>query len=99
MNQFPPAPLNRNPALNLFGRFQPQTGDQQQQRVRQIEAMMAGQGAAQSVGQGIGQMVGGMALGSAKRGAAFPGAPAGGQPSFMTGLMNFMTGGHNGGLF
>ena len=100
---FPPAPAGgMNPAFNLFSRLQQPGGqnpDKRQQLVKQLEAMITGQGPAQNVDQGIGQMMSGAALGIAKRNAAFPQAPGGGAPSFGTGLMNFFTGGRNGGLY
>ncbi|MGD9476959.1 hypothetical protein [Shinella sp. G-2] len=64
-----------------------------------LARMIIGQGPAQNVGQGIGQLMAGLSLGIDRRNAAFPPAPGGAQPSFMTGLRNFVTGGHNGGLF
>ncbi len=57
---------------------------------------------AQNAAEGWGQMAAGIGLGLSKfrdQNKAFPAAPGGGQPSFMTGLANFFTGRHNGGLF
>lgn len=108
---FPPAPTGgmsatsstgMNPSFSLFSRLQSPAGqntNKRQKLVKDLEAMIMGQGPAQNVGQGIGQLMSGVALGVARRNAAFPEAPGGAAPSFKTGLMNFFTGGHNGGLF
>jgi hypothetical protein len=107
---FPPAPTDgmngtptggANPSFNLFSSLQRgnMTPEQRQRRVQDISAMIMGQGPAQNVGQGIGQLMSGVALNIAKRDAAFPQAPGGGQPSFMTGLRNLFSGGNNGGLY
>lgn len=66
---------------------------------QEIASMILGQGPAQNVGQGFGQLAAGMSLGLNKRKSPFPAAPGGAQPSLMTGLANFFTGGRNGGLY
>lgn len=68
------------------------------QKRQQIANMIMGQ-QPQTVGGGLGQLIGGIALNIGNRNSAFPQAPGGGTPSFRTGLMNFFTGGRNGGLY
>ena len=76
------------------------SGSQDMDKKRQeIARMIMGQGPAQNVGQGFGQLATGISLGMGKRKSPFPTAPGGAQPSIMTGLRNFFTGGHNGGLY
>lgn len=97
---YPPAPTNgMSPSFSLFRGLQQQPLNQRQQLVNRIQAQIMGQGPAQNVGEGLGQIMSGVALNIAKRNAAFPEAPGGGSPSFGTGLMNFFTGGRNGGLY
>jgi hypothetical protein len=72
------------------------------QRKQAIIQQIMGQGAPapQNVGQGVGQglnsLMGGFALQKHNQGA-FPTAPGGKKPGFMSGLMNMF--GNNGGLY
>ncbi|WP_085032304.1 hypothetical protein [Ensifer aridi] len=66
---------------------------------KRLQAEIMGQPLPQTVGGGMGMLGAGLAAGFAKRNAAFPTAPGGAQPSLMTGLANFFTGGRNGGLY
>lgn len=66
---------------------------------KRLQAQIMGQPLPQTIGGGAGMLGAGLAAGFAKRNAAFPTAPGGAQPSLMTGLANFFTGGRNGGLY
>ncbi|WP_037460663.1 hypothetical protein [Sinorhizobium fredii] len=66
---------------------------------KRLQAQIMGQPLPQSIGGGMGMFGSGLAAALAKRSAAFPTAPGGAQPSMMTGLANFFTGGRNGGLY
>jgi hypothetical protein len=66
---------------------------------KRLQAQIMGQPLPQTIGGGMGMFGAGLAAGLAKRKPAFPTAPGGAQPSVMTGLANFFTGGRNGGLY
>ncbi|PDT47442.1 hypothetical protein CO661_11915 [Sinorhizobium fredii] len=70
-----------------------------EEMAKRLQAQIMGQPLPQSIGGGAGMLGAGLAAGFAKRNAAFPTAPGGAQPSLMTGLANFFTGGRNGGLY
>ena len=64
---------------------------------QQIAEMIMGQ-PAQNMGEGLGQLMAGLSLRYDRQNSAFPPAPGGASPSFMTGLKNFFTMNNNGGL-
>lgn len=74
------------------------SGNARAQLAARLRSQILGQSLPQTVGGGMGMLGAGLAAGFAKRGAAFPAAPGGAQPSMMTGLANFFTGNRNGGL-
>ncbi len=78
-----------------------QNSDDRSDLARRFAMSMLGH-PAQNANEGWGQLAAGIGLGLSKyqeQGKAFPAAPGGGQPSFMTGLANFFTGRNNGGLY
>ncbi|MDK1377092.1 MULTISPECIES: hypothetical protein [unclassified Sinorhizobium] len=66
---------------------------------KRLQAQIMGQPLPQTIGGGMGMLGAGLAANLAKRNAAFPTTPGGGQPSMMTGLANFFSGSRNGGLY
>ncbi|MEY9328240.1 hypothetical protein [Sinorhizobium fredii] len=84
--------------MNGYGGYQGAMPNREEMAKR-LQAQIMGQPLPQSLGGGMGMLGAGLAAGFAKRNAAFPTAPGGAQPSMMTGLANFFTGGRNGGLY
>ncbi|ASP84170.1 hypothetical protein CN221_11100 [Sinorhizobium meliloti] len=85
--------------MNGYGGYQgARPNETREQLAQRLQAQIMGQPLPQSLGGGMGMLGAGLAAGFAKRNAAFPTAPGGAQPSMMTGLANFFTGGRNGGL-
>ncbi len=85
--------------MNGYGGYQgARPNETREQLAQRLQAQIMGQPLPQSLGGGMGMLGAGLAAGFAKRDAAFPTAPGGAQPSMMTGLANFFTGGRNGGL-
>jgi len=85
--------------MNGYGGYQgARPNETRDQLAQRLQAQIMGQPLPQSLGGGMGMLGAGLAAGFAKRNAAFPTAPGGAQPSMMTGLANFFTGGRNGGL-
>ncbi|MDX0250299.1 hypothetical protein [Sinorhizobium meliloti] len=85
--------------MNGYGGYQgARPNETREQLAQRLQAQIMGQAIPQSIGGGMGMLGAGLAAGFAKRNAAFPTAPGGAQPSMMTGLANFFTGGRNGGL-
>ncbi|MDW9908866.1 hypothetical protein GOB14_11810 [Sinorhizobium meliloti] len=70
-----------------------------EQLAQRLQAQIMGQALPQTIGGGMGMLGAGLAANFAKQNAAFPTAPGAAQPSLMTGLANFFTGGRNGGLY
>ncbi|VTZ61768.1 hypothetical protein [Sinorhizobium medicae] len=66
---------------------------------KRLQAQIMGQALPKTIGGGMGMLGAGLAANFAKQNAAFPTAPGAAQPSLMTGLANFFTGGRNGGLY
>ncbi|RVH37670.1 hypothetical protein [Sinorhizobium meliloti] len=66
---------------------------------KRLQAQIMGQALPQTIGGGMGMLGAGLVANFAKQNAAFPTAPGAAQPSVMTGLANFFTGGRNGGLY
>ncbi|MQW35027.1 hypothetical protein [Sinorhizobium meliloti] len=86
--------------MNGYGGHQgARPNETREQLAQRLQAQIMGQPLPQSLGGGMGMLGAGLAAGFAKRNAAFPTAPGGAQPSMMTGLANFFTGGRNGGLY
>ncbi|MDE4621742.1 hypothetical protein GOD03_11760 [Sinorhizobium medicae] len=86
--------------MNGYGGYQgARPNETREQLAQRLQAQIMGQPLPQSLGGGMGMLGAGLAAGFAKRNAAFPTAPGGAQPSMMTGLANFFTGGRNGGLY
>ncbi|QGJ73817.1 hypothetical protein [Sinorhizobium meliloti] len=86
--------------MNGYGGYQgARPNETREQLAQRLQAQIMGQPLPQSLGGGMGMLGAGLAAGFAKRNAAFPTAPGGAQPSLMTGLANFFTGGRNGGLY
>ncbi|ASP50959.1 MULTISPECIES: hypothetical protein [Sinorhizobium] len=86
--------------MNGYGGYQgARPNETREQLAQRLQAQIMGQAIPQSIGGGMGMLGTGLAAGFAKRNAAFPTAPGGAQPSMMTGLANFFTGGRNGGLY
>ncbi|PDT82936.1 hypothetical protein [Sinorhizobium sp. BJ1] len=86
--------------MNRYGGYQgamPQAT--REELAKRLQAQIMGQPLPQTIGGGAGMLGAGLAAGFAKRNAAFPTAPGAVQPSMMTGLANFFTGGRNGGLY
>ncbi|WP_373413714.1 hypothetical protein [Ensifer aridi] len=84
--------------MNGYGGYRG-TMPTREELAKQFQAQIMGQPLPQTIGGGAGMLGAGLAAGFAKRNAAFPTAPGGAQPSLMTGLANFFTGGRNGGLY
>ncbi|WP_322884018.1 hypothetical protein U8C35_17215 [Sinorhizobium medicae] len=70
-----------------------------EQLAQRLQAQIMGQALPQTIGGGMGMLGAGLAANFANQNAAFPTAPGAAQPSMMTGLANFFTGGRNGGLY
>ncbi|MCM5689499.1 hypothetical protein [Sinorhizobium meliloti] len=86
--------------MNGYGGYQgARPNETREQLAQRLQAQIMGQAIPQTIGGGMGMLGAGLAAGFAKRDAAFPTAPGGAQPSMMTGLANFFTGGRNGGLY
>ncbi len=99
--KFPHSPGRRmDPSAGLFQSFhQPDTTQRRQQLVADLEQRMLFGQPPRNIAQGLTSLGEGLALGIARQNAAFPTVPGGAQPSLMTGLANFFTGSHTGGLY
>ncbi|MEY9782268.1 hypothetical protein [Sinorhizobium fredii] len=84
--------------MNGYGGYQGAMPNREE-LAKRLQAQIMGQPLPQSLGGGMGMLGAGLAAGFAKRNAGFPTAPGGAQPSMMTGLANFFSGGKNGGLY
>lgn len=76
-----------------------ETPEQATLRKRQAVAQALTAPMPQDMGQGMASLGNALAMRERQRQAAYPQAPGGAQPNFITAMKNLLSGGQNGGLY